>query len=340
MKNNILTLLFSLFILSIVNGQIKPKETNDFYDNDTLFSLGKVTVEIAGEIANPGPVDFSQLPLHQEIVKEALLNEKGDTAFVGAYRYDGYSLYDILNDRVIQKKNEKEFNPIIDLYVEVENDKGEKVVFSWGEIYYPINRHKIIIAMQVMRIVPSKTKDLWPLPTGCKVVAATDLLTERNIYNPVKITVKSYPKSFTVTRDMEDLYSNEIKIYKKEQQLSTFTGFPSKNIPLIYHSVFYGKGRGIHGISTFNGMSVKELLWPYFSRNKSNIRQALILVVAKDGYRSVFTYSEVFNRNDFQDFLLNDRSDDKKNGAFSIFPAPDFFSDRAVKGITAIYLTE
>lgn len=339
MKNNILVLCF-LFITSIANCQITAKETNDFYDNDTLFQLGKVTVEVAGEVANPGPVDFTKLPLHSEIVKEAVLNEKGDTVFVGAYRYDGYSLYDILNDRILKKKNEKEFNPIIDMYVEVENDKGEKVLFSWGEIYYPVNRYKILIATQVMRIVPSKTKDLWPLPTGCKVVAATDLLTERNIYNPVRITVRSFAKSFPVIKDMPDLFSKEINIFKNDRKLTTFTSYSEKSIFSKYHAVFYGKGKGIHGISTFNGEPLKNILWPYFTKNKNAIKQSLIVVVAKDGYRSVFTYSEVFNRNDFQDFLLNDRRSDTKNGAFSIYPAPDFFSDRAVKGITEIHLTE
>jgi hypothetical protein len=48
--------------------------------------------------------------------------------FIGAYRYDGYSLYDILNHLILKKKNEAEFPPIIDMYVKVENDRGESVV--------------------------------------------------------------------------------------------------------------------------------------------------------------------------------------------------------------------
>ena len=31
----------------------------------------------------------------------------------------------------LKKKNEAEFPPIIDLYVEITNDKGESVTFSW-----------------------------------------------------------------------------------------------------------------------------------------------------------------------------------------------------------------
>ncbi|MDO9066620.1 MAG: hypothetical protein Q7U96_06030, partial [Chloroflexota bacterium] len=162
--------------------------TNNFYDNTEMFPLPVKELIIEGEIANPGKVDFSELPVHTVIVKETLLDNAGGDRFVGAYRYDGYSLFDILDKRILKKANSAEFNPIIDLYIEIENAGGQKVVFSWGEIYYPNNLHKIIIATSVSRIVPSRTKELWPLPVESKIVAASDLVTERNISSPVKIT--------------------------------------------------------------------------------------------------------------------------------------------------------
>ena len=69
--------------------------TNDFYDNTETFVLPVKKLEIAGEIENPGPVDFSRLARHSVIVKEAGLDEAGKVKFTGAYRYDGYSLFDI-----------------------------------------------------------------------------------------------------------------------------------------------------------------------------------------------------------------------------------------------------
>ena len=188
--------------------------TNNFYDNTETYALPVKDLIIEGEIANPGKVDFSKLPKHSVIVKETLLDSSGSDRFVGAYRYDGYSLFDILDDRILRKANSAEFKPIIDLYIEIENDKGQKVVFSWGEIYYPNNLHKIIIASDVSRIVPSKTKDLWPLPAESKIVAGSDLVTERNISSPVKITVRSYPLSFKVDRNMNPMYSPDIRIFK------------------------------------------------------------------------------------------------------------------------------
>jgi len=187
--------------------------TNNFYDNTETYSLPVKELFVEGEISNPGKVDFSSLKIHSVIVKETLLDSSGGDRFTGAYRYDGFSLFDILEKSVIEKANADEFRPIIDLYIEVENEKGEKVVFSWGELYYPNNLHNIIIATGVSRIVPSKTGELWPLPGVSKIVAACDLVTERNISSPVKITVKSFPRSFTVQQGLSPLYSAGFDIF-------------------------------------------------------------------------------------------------------------------------------
>jgi hypothetical protein len=337
-KFYVITLIF--LCSQIINAQDKTDKTNDFYDNDTTYNLGTPTLEILGEVANPCKVDFSKLPLRSEIVKEAFLGENGDSVFKGAYRYDGYSLYDILNNIILKKKNEADYRPIIDLYVEIENAKGDKVVLSWGEIYYPVNRYKIMIATKVARIVPSKTKDLWPLPTENKLVVATDLFSERNISSPVKITIKSYTCSIITTKDMKNKYSNEIAIFKNESSVEKIIKYPVGLTENSYSTVFYGRGKGIHGITEFKGVPLKTILSKYITYNKNNIQKSIVVVVGKDGYRCVFTFSELFNRNDFADVLLIKRSNDKEDGAFSVFAAADYFSDRAIKAISEIRILD
>lgn len=150
--------LTALFLLAAV---MLKAQTNDFYDDAETIKLKTTSIDILGEVANPGKINPESLPLRSVIVKETLLQD-GKDKFIGAYRYDGYSLYDILNNAILKKKNEAEFPPIINLYGEIENHKGDKVVFRCGELYYPIHRHEIFIATQDARIVPSKTKDLWP----------------------------------------------------------------------------------------------------------------------------------------------------------------------------------
>jgi len=312
--------------------------TNNFYDNVETYPLPVKELFIDGEIANPGKVDFKSLPVHSVIVKETLLDSTGGDMFVGAYRYDGYSLFDILDKSKLKKANSNEFRPIIDLYVEIENEKGEKVVFSWGEIYYPNNLHKILIASGVSRIVPSKTKHLWPLPVESKIVAASDLMTERNINSPVRITVKSYPHSFTVQQGMSPMYSSRIDVFSSSGKVGQIETLPANLNNQTFNTIFYGRGKGIHSTTPFNGILLKDLLLKSYPLCRENLKSGMICIAGKDGYRSVVSYSELFNRNDQQEFMLVKTGVQEDGGLFRIFAAADFFSDRAVKSVSEIHL--
>jgi len=350
MKASILVIVFSLSMISCRQGTITSESTvpangqfpdttditNNFYDNTLTNALQQYDLIIGGEVANPGKVNFSTLPVHRVIVKETLLESAMGDRFVGAYRYDGYSLFDILNLSVLKKLNANEFNPIIDLYVEIENSNGEKVVFSWGEIYYPNNLHKILIATSVSRIVPSKTKDLWPLPSESKIVAASDLVTERNISSPVKITVKSIKMSFPVVKGLSPMYSSGFKLFDSEKEIAALA--PTEPESITYNTIFYGRGKGIHSTSPFMGMILKDVISKYYSINRKDLQSGMFCIAAKDGYRCAVSYSELFNRNDQQEFLLVRTEPDEDGGLFRVFPASDFFSDRAIKSLSEIHL--
>jgi hypothetical protein len=312
--------------------------TNNFYDHTETLPLVVKKLTIEGEIANPGIADLSKLPKHSVIVKEALLDSAGTDKFVGAYRYDGYSLFDILNDRQPLKKNSEEFNPIIDLYVEIENDKGDKVVFSWGEIYYPNNLHRALIASGVSRIVPSKSKDLWELPTEGKIIAGNDLVTERNISSPVKIAVRSFPKSFKVIKGLSPMYSDKLRLYENSRLKGEIQADPVDLNEVTYNTIFYGRGKGIHSTSPFSGVVLKDFLLKYYPVTRLNLKNGIMCIASEDGYRCSLSYSELFNRNDQQEFLLVQTEKDEDGGFFRLFPAGDFFSDRAVKSINEIHL--
>jgi hypothetical protein len=340
--NNVMKILqiISLsIILSMITMNVKSQEvTNDFYDDAETFKLsGTTQIQITGEIGNPGVIDITSLPERSLIIKEALTH--GDSnRFIGAYRYDGYSLYDILNHSILKKKNESEFPPIIDLFIKVENEKGESVVISWGEIYYPNHRHEIIIATNVTRIVPSKTKDLWPLPTETRLIIGTDLLTERNIANPVKITVISASVQYPINKDMSPLFSESIKVYDRDKFLKEITKIPASAQKINYETIFYGRGRGIHSTTPFHGYLLKDILESDYTATPELLRNGYLVVASVDGYRCVYTISEVFNRNDQAEVLLIEDPENQDGGIFRLFPAGDFFSDRAVKAVSEIKL--
>jgi hypothetical protein len=312
--------------------------TNNFYDNTPTYPLPLKDITVEGEIENPGKVDLSVLQLHSVIVKETLLDSAGNDKFSGAFRYDGYSLFDILDRRVIKKANSTEFNSIIDLYIDVENDKGEKATFSWGEIFYPNNLHKVILASSVSRIVPSKTKDLWKLPEYGKIVAAGDLVTERNISSPVKITIRSFPRSFKTIKGLSPMYSATISIFKGADKAGEIVSAPSAEKNVTFNTIFYGRGKGIHSTSPFTGLMLKELLLKYYPSTKEKLKTGMMCFAGRDGYRCAVSYSELFNRNDQQEFLMITTPEDEDGGMFRMFPAADFFSDRAIKSLCEVDL--
>lgn len=328
----VLLTLYSIFSATAI------AQTNDFYDDAPQSALNGSTLVVNGEIEQSYTVDFAALPLREVIVKEASYTETAGK-FIGAYQYEGYSLYDILNKAVLAKKNANEFPPIIDLYVEIANAKGEKVVISWGEIYYPANRHQIIIASKVRRIVPSKTKELWTLPVDSKLVVAADLYTERNIDSPVSITIKSANVDYKIVKDMPYMYSPTVALKLPGSAKS----IDEKSITAsttLYNTVFYGRGKGIHSTTPFNGVLLKERLKNDLSINPAALRHGILVFAGVDGYRGVFTLSEVFNRNDQAELLLVPQQGVVGSGAYQLFPAMDFFSDRAIKGLAEIRYME
>lgn len=349
-------LIFQLIFLCLISCNLKPgnnsegtdnnslqfvdsaEMTNNFYDNTETYQLPVKDLIIEGEISNPGKVDFSILSKHSVIVKETLLDNKGSDRFTGAFRYDGYSLFDILDKRIIKKENNAEFNPIIDLFVEIENDKGEKIVLSWGEIYYPNNLHRIIIASSVSRIVPSRTKVLWTLPEASKLVVGSDLFTERNISNPVKITIRSFPVTFPVVPGMSPIYSSEIRLFSGKKMTGELVLIPETVNNVTFNTIFYGRGRGIHSTSPFTGYLLKDILAKHYPVTKENLRSGILCIIGQDGYRCAISFSELFNRNEQQEFLVIKIATGEDGGLFRLFAAGDFFSDRAVKSISEIHL--
>jgi hypothetical protein len=94
--------LFGLLALALF---LPAQENNDFYDNEPFIDLPLGTIEVAGEVVQAGKVDLAALPLRTVMVREARM-ENGKPAFVGSYVFQGYSLFDILREQVVKKKNE------------------------------------------------------------------------------------------------------------------------------------------------------------------------------------------------------------------------------------------
>jgi hypothetical protein len=330
----IASLLTAVFLFFWHTSPAQSAAHTSSHDTSTVREFTLAPLRVVGEVETPGTVDFASLPLVKVPVKELGLDESGKKHFRGAFFYSGYSLYDILKSFKVKKANDKEFHPSTDLYLVIENEKKQKTVLSWGEVFYAGNHFQTLISKSVEAILPSKRKTQWTLPTQSGLVCGDDLNVVRFISSPTTITVRSYSGSFAATKG-DNLYSPVISI-TTGTETSTISEIGLSIEQRKYTSVGYGHGMGYKGVQTVEGFVLKDVLQGIVRPTADEMRSCLVVVSAKDGYRAVFSASEIFDRNDNRDFLLIDRKDSKSDGRYAVFATPDFFVDRNVKAVEKI----
>jgi hypothetical protein len=312
---------------------------NSLFHRSDIHQLSQGKIEVAGEIKDPGMVDFAHLYKREVVVKETMLDNNG-AEFVGAYRYRGYSLFDLLNSYTAQKKNSDEFRPQIDLYITIENEAGDQVVFSWSEIFHTILPHQIILATEMAPIKPYRKEVEYPLSEAWKIVAATDLYANRYLDKPVRITVSSFDKKeFPINRDLSPLYSSSVSVSDAGTPIMIIGQDATGPSLLHYETTFFGMGMGHHPSEPFDGASLRS----YFAETAylmqpDWLQKGLVCFASIDGYRAVFSFSELFNRNDHVLSILAITALPHEGGHFRNFHPVDFFADRSVKSLKEIYL--
>ncbi|MCX6169179.1 MAG: hypothetical protein NTX65_07565 [Ignavibacteriales bacterium] len=313
-------------------AQDKSESTPSFFDDSELKEFSIKSIIVDGEVENPGAVDLTSLPLHCFPMKD-LTYGTDKNKFIGSYFVSGYSLFDIINTKKVKKTNEEEFKPAVDLYVIVENDKGEKTVFSWGELFYSKNNFNAIITKSVSAINPGKMKMKWPLPEVPQIICGYDAFNFRIIANPVRITVKSFVGKYSKER-VKETFSPEIKIVNGENNfvITDVIGVETRK----FRGIGYGHGRGWKGVDDVEGFVFGSVLQKNVKFDMNECISTILCVSAKDGYRVTYSLSEIINRNDMNDFLLIEKNGSSEDGKFNLFATPDFFVDRNVKSVEKI----
>lgn len=320
------------------NPVIRAKYNNDPYDNERAEKLRGKMPYVSGELLNPGQAYVNELTKRSVVVKEFFPSSSGsEPEFKGAFRYTGYSLSDIVKDYVVSKSNKNEFGLNSDVYVVVENDDGESAVFSWGELFYSSHNHDIIIATHVSPVFPTASDDKWPLPSRTRLVASNDYLTVRNIDQPSKIIIRSFPEHFPGSKGLRPLYSPDIEFRGPGDKITVVDQVPSSADHVSHKLVFFGMHKGLRGIRKYQGVTLAEVLEDKFDFSYDEMAKGVVAIGAKDAYRVVFSLSEIMNRTDMAEVILLDEPDNN-DGRFIVHPGADFFADRHLKGAKLAYI--
>lgn len=295
-------------------------------------------IEIGGNIAKPGRVSLKGLTKRSVTVKELGYRDHMTGEFIGAYRYDGYSLYDLLASQTVQnsQKNLPQNGHVE--YVIIENAKGQKVIFTFDEIFNATKLHQIIIATDVTPLTVGQRKiGFENFPDTAKIIAGNDLFGCRFIVNPVRIKIVSVPftknlpggKEYTPICTIENLVDNVNEKIEKWP-----SGFPVQNL----RTVFFGDNKETQTLQQLRGFQLRELLYKEFPLSESLIQSGLITVKSADESLILFSFSEVFNRNDQQDLYITQPEQKTQMESGVLFPTGDFTTARMVKNVSSITL--
>lgn len=314
------------------------RDGNSYYQQGEKKSMKSGDIKVVGEVEKEVSVDLKKIYKRSIVAKEFGKTPDGKGEFIGAYSYVGYSLHDILHPVKLKKKNSEIFRPNVDLYVEVENAKGEKVTFSWGELFFTHHPHQVLIAIEAAQVKPHKVETDYPVSATWRLIAANDFYNTRYLENPVKITVKSFDKKeYVVNRELDPLYASDVVLSLPGMESVSLNEAALKGDPLKYETVFYGMGMGYHPNDGFSGTSFNTLMQPYFnSLQEAHWKSGMVCFAAADGYRAVYSFSELFNSINPVHTMMVVQEENSVNGRFRVFHPGDFFADRSVKALNEV----
>jgi len=166
-----------------------------------------------------------------------------------------------------------------------------------------------------------------------KLVISSDIYADRCLDGITSIEVLDLRPKMP-SEKMDELYSPEFSITGAGLEPKTFSNLSvyPRTRTIVKH---LGEGRGYHGMEKLEGTSLKALL---DMDVKPDLTQ-VFLVSAPDGYRSLFSYGEVFLDPAGERMMIADRINNeplKKDGKFFLVVPDDLMADRWVKAVEAI----
>ena len=309
-------------------------------------SVYAASISITGAVRQPLNLSIEDLCRFKTV--RIQLNEiLKDKSYRGAWFYNGVPLRTLLETAFVEKE-ESAFKKPIDLAVLVKNSEGEEVALSWGEIFYK-NSCDIIIATSATPIKPHRSCSSCHTPEEYeprmkqfdrkigfpKLVVACDQYADRSIENIVSIEVIDPSPRMPADRSAK-LYSPSFVVtgkVKHELIIKDLSGFPHRRAMHVLHM---GEGMGYHGSNDYSGVLFNDII------NRAGIEPSLSQIFhisAPDGYRTTFSYGEIFlNRVEDNNIIADMKNGKKieKEGKFIFVPSDDLMADRDIKAVNKI----
>jgi precorrin-4 methylase len=306
---------------------------------------GAHALSIGGLVRQPLNLSTEDLAnLSQSEIRFAEVSRGG--RFSGHFVYRGVSLRALLQLATIQKEVAG-FSKSIDLAIVLSNKEGQKVVLSWGEVFYR-NAADVIIATSAVPVTPhaagrcgqchgaevfQPALDQLGRKIGFpRLVTSGDFFADRCLENVTHIEIVEPGKA---QEKKEERKAGQFTIVNSKGQSTSFkslAGYPRVSVTMKE----IGSGKGYHGIKHYEGVSLRDLLKKTEGDEKID---RVAVVTSTDGYRSLVSFGELFLSSLGERVIITDHAQGKtlpKDKKFSLVVPDDALSDREVKTVSKI----
>ncbi len=342
----------------------------------SLGAAAPHAVDVRGCVTPEGllrPATTRGLPQARRLVKVAA----SDGTYRCAIEIEGWPLKDVLDRLKPAKKTDDGFDRPLDTFIVVTGRDGRKALFSWSEVFMGGDGGPIL-ASRSRLILPHHHDPLPRLAKNPTVLLdgagrdRVDLKACASCHDGGSLLRLALPKGMLLAapqdgfggRFVEDVAKVEIRQVgipvkadraagkKACVEVPELVGPDGARTPLdearfkagapaTARDAAFGEGRGYHGIRAWSGVDLGSLLKGMLPAGQDP-RACFVLVTAADGYRSVFSGSEVFLAPEGRSVLLADRIDAKPleagSGRYHAVPRADFYIDRDVRMVKEIRL--
>ncbi len=326
---------------------VKYRDYIDAFSGATPLALGRevpegVEVTVTGEVKQEYVFRSNGLRLlAKRRVRTREVSPGGE--LLGTYIYYGVPVLYLLEGVAPEKTEEDVFDRPLDMKVIFSSLSGRRSVFSYGELTMVDDSRPVVLAFRREELLPTKGAKEYKKNKykgdllGLKLVCPGDGDTGRYLEDVVKIEL--------VTPETPDGLLPALAKGKKcvSTGLTCIDG--EKAVPAVYDGVARkkitrwfrtGHGRGIKGtgLNQAEGFSLASFLSKNFPGCDKN---DFFMLVACDGYRSLFSGREIFDTKAGTEIVLLDTLNNAPppEGP-NLAPTADFFVDRNIRGLSHV----
>lgn len=338
-----------------------------------VAGLSQAQVAVVGSVQTEIKADakgLAELPRVADRVRVAW----PDRRYRGTYEVSGPTLFSLVGKAAVTKKVEDGFNRPIDLLVVVKGRSGQEALLSIGELEMGMQGGRVLLADRLRLLVPHHHDEIPPLaePDGWLEVGTRAGLKVPegcgDCHTEKKVPDLSIPKGVCLVaagdgwpvRFVEDVVEvsvrqvgvkvpGHMKKGAKPGPTVLLHRLDGTSVPLnaaalgavsrlSFTDASFGMGRGFHGIHSWTGPSLAQVVAPHVPAG-TDLDRLWVLVTAADGYRTVMSGREVFG--DPNNLVLGATEDEKPlddRGPYRLVVRNDFFIDRSVHSVQEIRL--